>query len=464
MTGVTAAVWSVGIGVLLGTVLSLTVWAVAPGPHSDWLGAGRFGVLAWIYVHFGAAATPAGTVALVPLGVAVIPCVFAFSAMRFAVFGSGTRSLRQARDALVVFVAAYAAAALGMTALLRATDGPSPYLLRTGLGAVAVAACAGGAGAVCGAQRWRDLVRRIPQRVNDQLLAGVASVAILCSGAALLVAVATAASLDDVAARFREVAGGPLDGAILLVLCLTFVPNAVVFAVAYMAGPGFAVGTGTAVGPWSAEVGELPAFPLVGALPGSGPMPVALGLAPLIPVAAGLAVGLLHARRWPLLTPSRAAVDGLAIGGYAGVAICLLAGVAGGPAAGGRLAAFGPSPIRTGLGVAAEVGIGAVVAAAGAAINRQWRSCDDIPDAVVAHVDRGIPVLVEAVVDLRPVVGEQADEQRAQRQPKRREDDSGDRHAAVRCDALAHSAHTDDPEDQAEQSEQRPDPEPRRED
>ncbi len=47
-------------------------------------------------------------------------------------------------------------------------------------------------------------------------------------------------------------------------------PNAVLLGASYLLGPGFAVGTGTVVSPGAGRPRQLPAFPLLAALPEAG--------------------------------------------------------------------------------------------------------------------------------------------------------------------------------------------------
>ena len=72
---------------------------------------------------------------------------------------------------------------------------------------------------------------------------------------------------------------------------LLVVPDAVVWAAAYLAGPGFAVGTATSVDPGGTVLGPLPALPLFGALPVPGANPVWLWALLAVPVLAGVVGG-----------------------------------------------------------------------------------------------------------------------------------------------------------------------------
>ena len=60
---------------------------------------------------------------------------------------------------------------------------------------------------------------------------------------------------------------GVVGAALLLLAQLGYLPNAVIWAIAFTLGPGFAFGTGTVVAPTGSALGTLPAFPLLAALP-----------------------------------------------------------------------------------------------------------------------------------------------------------------------------------------------------
>jgi hypothetical protein len=156
---------------------------------------------------------------------------------------------------------------------------------------------------------------------------------------------------------------GLVGGVALLALGLLCVPNAALWGASWLAGPGFAVGVGTTVGPFGTSLGAVPALPLFAALPG-GPAPTWVGVVGLgVPLAAGALGGVLLARRLSCRA-GRAALEGLALGPCAGLAMAAAAWASGGPLGGGRLVDVGPSWWRVGLAVTLEVGTAAAAAAA----------------------------------------------------------------------------------------------------
>jgi hypothetical protein len=223
-------------------------------------------------------------------------------------------------------------------------------------------------------ERAEALARRVtgmdlvPATFRLGLRGGTVALALLLGTAALLVAgwaVAGRATSSDIVTALEP---GWTGGIVFAVAQLALLPNLVLWAVAWIAGPGFAVGTGTSFAPSATVSGPLPAVPILGALPGedwANPFTV---WAPVLVVACGVAAG---SFAWRRLEPSlvRWADVGWVLGGVVSVpAVLVLLGQwaaagAGGP---GRLSEVGADPLVTAGLVAAEVGGGAAAVLLGA--------------------------------------------------------------------------------------------------
>jgi hypothetical protein len=202
---------------------------------------------------------------------------------------------------------------------------------------------------------------RLPAVVREVLPAAAVALATWTAAAGVVVAGAVVLRWDDVVAVHTALAPGPVGGSVLALAELTVVPVAVVWAGAVLAGPGFAVGAGTSVTPGAAQLGAVPAVPLLGALP-SGPMPAWAVLLPAVPVLAGVAGALLLHRRTPAASWPATAARALLCGAFSGAGAALLAALASGPVGPGRMATVGPDPVAVGLAVAGEVTAGCLVA------------------------------------------------------------------------------------------------------
>ena len=118
---------------------------------------------------------------------------------------------------------------------------------------------------------------------------------------------------------------------------------------------------GTVVSPAQVTVGALPVFPMLAALPDSGPTPTwTAWLVVLPPVVAGIGVARAQ-RRSPTLRYEEGALHGCAGGMLAGVAFTLLASLAGGRVGPGRMADVGPFDGSVLLHAVTAFGIGGLL-------------------------------------------------------------------------------------------------------
>jgi hypothetical protein len=185
----------------------------------------------------------------------------------------------------------------------------------------------------------------------------------------VLAGASLATHLSAYKAAVSSLSPGVGGAALLLLAGLSYLPNSVFWAIAYMLGPGFAFGAGTAVSPSGSALGAVPAFPMLAALP-VGPkaaFPPWLGFFVLVmPYLAGALAGLMTVRIAPTPVLEAAPLWGLLTGSLAGVVIGFGAKFSGGPLGSGRLAAVGPAGAEVGLVAVLEVGVTAALVAGAA--------------------------------------------------------------------------------------------------
>lgn len=194
----------------------------------------------------------------------------------------------------------------------------------------------------------------------------IAALAALTATGAVLAGGSLAAHLSVYRAATNALSPGPGGALLLLLAGLGYMPNAIIWAVAYALGPGFAFGAGTMVAPTGSALGAIPAFPMLAALP-AGPrsdIPAWIAFAVLAaPYLAGVLAGVVTV--WVTPTPMLEAAPlwGLVTGSAAGIVTGVLAAASGGPLGGGRLGSVGPSGTEVGLVAVLEVAVTAAVAA-----------------------------------------------------------------------------------------------------
>ncbi|ADG75423.1 PE-PGRS family protein [Cellulomonas flavigena DSM 20109] len=354
--GVLAAVQAAALSLLTLAVPAVAVFVATSSDPANaevaWTRAVVVATNLWLLAHGVPAELGGATVSVVPLGLTGLAV--------FTCYASARRSGYATRGGAVAAVAGYVA----LTALAALVVGTSVGgVLRAVLGGLVVAVLGLGGGLLRRpeAPPWAQIVAPLRQRVPDAVTVGLrgglaAAAALLALGSLLttLWVLAGHATVVDVA---RGLALDAVGGVVLAFAELAFVPNLVVWAVAWLVGPGFVVGEGTHFAPGEVVAGPMPALPLLGALPGvSGGVVL---VAPLLTVGVGVLAGL-AVRRW--LVPARPRDVLLAAGVVAvtaGVLVALLVAASGGAAGPGRMAHVGANPWWVGVLCALGCGLGA---------------------------------------------------------------------------------------------------------
>jgi hypothetical protein len=323
-------------------VVVLVARASAADSGADATDAVATALMAWLVGHHAHLAVPGGELALVPLGLTALPIALLHAATLRAGRAAGIRG-RTAVLALASSTTATYAVLATFVALLARTGEVQALPVSAFVGAAGVAALGSGTGAIRATGSWSGVSRRLHPLVRAALPAATGALAVLLAGGALVTGAALAVHRDRAALLVDGLGAGLGGGVLLGVLCLLYVPTAAFWGTAYVVGPGFAVGAGTAVSPFGVDLGGVPAVPLLAALPqepGPGWAPLVL----LVPVAAGVLAGVLAHRSGAVADDGwrpLAEVSAVA-GGLVAAAVAVLALLASGPGGPGRLAETGP--------------------------------------------------------------------------------------------------------------------------
>jgi len=293
----------------------------------------------------------------------------------------GVRRLRHVGYAALALAVPYAMVATAL-ALASSSARATPSLPEAVVCPFLLALVAGGLGGARALAPWHQLAGLLGDRLRSLTAGTAGALAVLAAAGSLLAGVSLALHLGEFKAVHAILAPGLVGAALLLIAQLAYVPNAVVWAISFTLGPGFAFGTGTVVAPTGSALGSLPSFPLLAALPpgtqAGVPTGVHQGVPPWLSVAvlavpylAGALGGLLMTRAAPAAALETAPLWGFACGALTGCVLGVLAAFAGGPLGDGRLAAVGPSGWQVGAVASLEVGVAAAVTAGIANWRRQ---------------------------------------------------------------------------------------------
>lgn len=392
-SGVVAALQALVLSLLVVVLPGLAAFvAASTGTPSD--GWGQSVTVAaglWLLGHGVPLVASGATVTLVPLGITALAL--------FCCFASARRSAHTTLSAWVAGTVTYGVATLGV-ALIAGTT-PVWGLPVALVGGALVGGVGLGAGMLVrpDAPFVADLAHRadawLPPTVRLGLRGGLLGVSLLVGVSAIVVGawvVAGRATSGDIV---TGLAPGPVGGVVLAVAQLAVLPNLVLWAAAWLVGPGFEVGEGSTFAASGSEPGALPAIPLLGALPGDDWTNALTAWLPAVVVVLGVVAGIFVASRLPEVAGDR---DGevrwsdvaLAAGGVAAAAGLLLgvaAWLGSGAVGPGRFAVVGTDGLLVGLLAAAEIGGGAALALVWARLDplgrRHAERDEDAEDAVL---------------------------------------------------------------------------------
>lgn len=362
VAGVLSALQAALLSFLVLTLPAVAAYVATSADPSNsgvgWFRSVGVGSALWLLGHGVPAHVGPVVVTLVPLGVTVVAV--------FLCYASARRSGLATWSGYAAGVATYTLVAV-LLALVTGVGGAD--LARAIAGGAAVSATGLGAGLLARpeAPSLRVLTRpvwsRCPAPVRTGAAGGVLGSAALVLVAALVTALWVLAGRATISDVVRGLGLDAVGGVVLAVAELAYLPNLVVWALAWLTGVGFAVGEGTHFAPDDVVGGALPAVPMLGALPSADVVGPATGLVPLVLVAVGAVVGLYVHRRivaqrwWDRLVACATA------GVCAAVLVMLLVTAASGGAGPDRLAAVGAQGGMVGLLVGGGVLGGALVVA-----------------------------------------------------------------------------------------------------
>ncbi|MEW2130316.1 DUF6350 family protein [Streptomyces sp. NPDC005435] len=382
--GIAGGALAAGLGLAACTALVMVLWVSSPYPDSGPGSALHVAAALWLLAHgvellrtdtLSGAPQPVG---LTPLLLLALPVWLLHRAARDAVDApeaTGATDAPGASDAgdrppPVPARTAWTGVVLGYLGIGTAVAlygsggelGPSWPWVTVCLPLLTAAAAASGVwsaygrplGPLPGPVRGPGAGAQARARLRAALRAAVAGTAVLTGGGALLLGVSLVWHGDAARLSFAQLTEGWTGRFTVLLLAVSLIPNAAVWAASYALGPGFTLGSGHLVQPLlSAPAPLLPPFPLLAAVPDPGPGTPLNWAAAALPGVAGVTVGWFVARaaarrgeeRWPVTRTTGAhALAALLCAG----ALALLAALSGGPLGTGALAGFGPVWWRTG--------------------------------------------------------------------------------------------------------------------
>ena len=335
---------------------ALVVWVATAHTTVGWGDALGIASAGWFLGHGASVAVGELSLSLAPLGLWLLALLLTVRGARRLLdrterSAPGTTWPRAlVRQVIPGFVLGYAAA--GFLAWLLTLAGPA----RPGFAAVLVVlgipvlALAWAllrryvAGEECGVVgEWLD---RLPRWLPRAVRPGVHGAAILLGLGTVLVVIMVAARWSTVSGLHAAVNAGLVGGVVLTAAQLLVLPNLAVFALAWLAGPGFQIADGSTITLAGAHPGLMPMIPVLGALPSDGAWSGWLILLLSVPVLAGGVIGWLACRSLARLSSWRTKLaTALAAVVTSAAGLTVLAALGSGAVGVDRLSAVGTRPL-----------------------------------------------------------------------------------------------------------------------
>jgi hypothetical protein len=252
------ALRSAAIFILPLAFITLIAWATAgsaSGSTSDPIRAAMWIWLATHHVHFDLALSPsgvAGYLSYLPIGGLLLPILALRSGFKRVVskLDGDYSNLTGVR----LFFALFYATLTAVIAVFSTSTGVQPLWWMAAIFAFLIAL---GSSFIAD----RSISLAIP------VILGLRMVALLLGLGFLVYTVAFFFNFGQAILITQVLAPGIFGSLLLLILNLLYLPNVALTALSYVSGAGFAVGAGTHLSPFTQDIGQIPALPLLAGLP-----------------------------------------------------------------------------------------------------------------------------------------------------------------------------------------------------
>jgi len=246
-------------GILLPLAfITLIAWATAgsaTGTTSDPIRAAMWIWLGTHHVHFDLALSPSGVsgyLSYLPIGGLLLPIMALRAGFKRVVakLDGDYSNLTGVR----LFFSLFYAILTAMVAVFSASTGVTPLWWMAAIFAFLIAF-----GSSFLADRSISLAMPV--------ILALRIVALLLGFGFLIFTIAFFANFGQATLITKVLAPGIFGSLLLLILNLLYLPNVALAGLSYVSGAGFAVGAGTHLSPFTQDIGQIPALPLLAALP-----------------------------------------------------------------------------------------------------------------------------------------------------------------------------------------------------
>lgn len=256
----TQALRSVALVLLPTAFIALVAWATAGSSNGNTSEPMRVAVWIWLGAHhvpFNLLLPPAGQIGFfsyLPIGALLLPLLAIRSSFLRATdrLDHDERATRLARFFMAFF---YSSIAI-LLAWRTGTSAVRPVLYWAPISTIPLVLLA-----TASLPNIKEMNSYRSLKIASRMLAVAMGISSIFLGLSLALHLRTIENLIVV------LQPGWLGGGLLFLLNVIYLPNAIIATLSYLVGPGFALGAGTLISPLTHRISEIPALPLLGALP-----------------------------------------------------------------------------------------------------------------------------------------------------------------------------------------------------
>ena len=390
LQGIVELVFTAALSFGLVLVLLMAVWFTNGFNRMDFPALATLASHLWLLMHgvplnipnaFGII-LPHGMLTLVPMGLSIIPVLLCFR--------SGRKLARASYEGEFFKPVLLGCAAYGIFAAVAFAWASTERHLLGIVGAALIPQIVVLVGLIWGGYyESRSLARMVGVNTAEQISqmsqysrwassyvwsivrASMVAIFSLIMGGALVLVVAMMTRWSQIATIYQELHAGPVGARAVTLLQLGYLPNLVIYAMSWTTGAGFAFGADTHVGWSQTTMGDLPLFPVLGAIPESLGWIGYAGLA--VSLGAGAVAGWWflregedHVDEWitmkvryrVIALPLSSLVLGSLVGVLCGVWAYILGWISSGSLGVGRFTEVGASPAAFAVATAITLGAG----------------------------------------------------------------------------------------------------------
>ena len=266
IAGFFGALTSVVFGLVITFLFVIATWLIAAHGDESVNQVLAASGIAWLGLQLVPISISGHVLGLLPWGFIIIPIFFTWRGTQWTLKSARPESAGDFWQCAGFFAISYGFLSAAVAAFA-STNALSVDVVTSAIRSSLLALCVSVACVITYAPSRTILVDALPPSLTSGLRPGFVTFLFLIFCGAVLSTVALIIHFNEVSAVLQVMAPQAFDAFFLMLLCVGYVPTAVVWSTAYIIGPGINLGGPGIVSMTQVQPGSLPAFPLLSMLP-----------------------------------------------------------------------------------------------------------------------------------------------------------------------------------------------------